>query len=290
MPNKTTKGPLIVIVGTTASGKTDLAIQLALKFNGEIVCADSRTVYKGMDISTAKPTIDERTKVPHHLIDITTPDKPINVADFKSLANQSIDDILSRHKLPIMVGGTGLYIDAVIFDFQFRRSSQPKLRQELSKLSIEALQLRLRDEGIALPRNARNPRHLIRALETAGEVATRHEPRPNTLTVGLLLEKDELKSRIEARVDNMFDRGLEQEVENLVKVYGWSGPLQTIGYQEFEAYFSGQQSLAETRTLIVRHTLDYAKRQVTWFKRNNSIHWLKKQIEVVDLITTALNK
>jgi tRNA dimethylallyltransferase len=265
-------------------------MQIAKQFQGEIICADSRTVYRGMDIGTAKPSVEDQAAIPHHLIDITTPDKPTTVVDFKRLADQAITNILVRQKLPILVGGTGLYIDAVIYDFQFRQASDPETRRELSAMSVETLQHMLKEQGINLPVNSRNPRHLIRALETGGEDAKRRPLRPNTLVFGLSVDKPVLEASIRARTETMFGSGLEDEVKQLVATYGWIPPLQTIGYQEFKPYFSGSQNLSETQELIIHNTLAYAKRQKTWFKRNNSIHWASKQIEIVELITTHLNK
>ena len=282
--------PLLVIVGETASGKSALAIQLAEKFGGEIIAADSRTIYKGMDIGTAKPSVADQMRIPHHLIDITTPDRQITVADYKQQADQVISAISDRGKLPILVGGTGLYIDSVIFNFQFRPIGDPKLRKRLSVMSVQALQNRLIEEGMPLPNNSLNRRHLIRSIESGGITALSQPLRSNTLIVGLTIDRSILIERIIARVEKMFDEGLETEVLSLVDTYGWVTPLQTIGYQEFQPYFAGQQNLDETKAKIIHNTVAYAKRQRTWFKRNNSIRWVTQQIEAVDIVTTVLNK
>jgi tRNA dimethylallyltransferase len=285
-----TELPLIVIVGETASGKSALAMQIAKRFNGEIIAADSRTVYKGMDVGTAKPSATDQAMVPHHLLDITTPDKPINAASFKQLAVDAIEDISARGKLPILVGGTGLYIDAVIFDFQFRPVSDQNIRKELSLMSVQELQTCLIKKEIPLPENSLNPRHLTRALESAGKVALQRPLSVNTLVLGLSIERAELTEKVIARTEVMFSNGLEAETRRLVETYGWITSLQTIGYQEFKPYFAGSQSLNDTKTEIVRNTLAYARRQRTWFKRNNSIRWIAQQREAVELITTYLNK
>lgn len=283
--------PLIVIVGQTASGKSAMAMELAMRFNGEIICADSRTVYKGMDIGTAKPSAEDQRKVSHHLLDITTPDRPITVADFKQRALQALAGIQARGKLPILVGGTGLYVDAVIFDFSFRAAPDPKERKKLLGLSVEELHRKVQALGLPLPENEHNPRHLIRQIESNGEAVQTGELRKRTLIFGLLVEKEELEKRITTRLENMIGQGLEQEVRELADRYGWEcRALQTIDYQEFRPYLEEDTSLVSTKEAIIRHSLQYAKRQKTWFKRNKHIHYIRKTEESVDLITTLLNK
>lgn len=287
-PNRT---PLIVIVGQTASGKSALALELAKRFNGEIVCADSRTVYRGMDIGTAKPSKEEQKQVPHHLLDILSPDQPLTVAEFKRRADEAIERIRAKGKVPFLVGGTGLYVDAVAFNFSFRGEPDYARRQDLEQMSVGELQALLKDQGVPLPANATNPRHLIRQIETGGERSIDRTLRPETLFIGIEVEKEILQRRIAERVDKMFDMGLENEVQTLVDRYGWSHALlQTIGYKEFQDFFAHKTSPVELRQRIVRDTLQYAKRQKTWFKRNKYVHWTCKPEEVVDLITTQLNK
>ncbi len=220
------KPSLVAIVGETASGKSALALQLAERYNGELIAADSRTVYKGMDIGTAKPSAAEQKHVPCHLLDVITPDQTFTAADFQRLANQAIKDIQSRGKLPIIVGGTGLYVDAVLYNFTFKPA---KTAQPL---------------------------------------------RPGAVIIGLQIPREELKQRVTERVEQMFVQGLEHEVQNVANTYGWHSPgLSAIGYKEFQPYFAGQQSLEKTKQLIITHTLQYAKRQRTWFKRNPDIQW-----------------
>ncbi len=287
----TNQPPLIVIVGQTASGKSALALKLAKEFGGELVCADSRTVYKGMDIGTAKPTKRDRATIPHHLLDITTPDKPITVADFKKYAGEAITDISSRGNIPIMVGGSGLYIDAVLFNFVFRDLGDQTRRKDLEELSVEELQGLLLQKGIAFPNNQQNPRHLIRQLETMGQAGLRHDLRANTLIMGFEISKEDLAARIEQRIEQMLASGLEEEARDLDRRYGREcRALQTIGYQEFWPYFDNQANITDTKALIIRNTIQYAKRQKTWFKRNKSINWICKIEEAVDLSTTYLNK
>lgn len=284
--------PLIVIVGQTASGKSAMALELAGRFNGEIVAADSRTVYKGMDIGTAKPTTDERSIVPHHLIDVVTPNNSFTAADFKHLAIEAITDIGQRGKVPILVGGTGLYIDSLLFDFTFRGPANPLRRQALERCSIEELQELLQQEGLPFPSNERNPRHLIRAIEAGSHRVSAKKPlRPRTLIIGVAIAPEVLQAQIEVRVERMLLAGLEQEVRHLVRDYGWGvTPLQTIGYQEFLPYLEGRMVIEEVRQALILHTRQYAKRQKTWFKRNPAIHWISKTEEAVDLVTTFLNK
>ncbi|HTE58558.1 MAG TPA: tRNA (adenosine(37)-N6)-dimethylallyltransferase MiaA [Verrucomicrobiae bacterium] len=283
--------PLVVVVGETASGKTALALELARRFNGEVICADSRTVYKSMDIGTAKPSPQEQSDIKHHLLDIVSPDQSFNAAQFKQRALDAINDIADRGKVSIMVGGTGLYIDAVIFDFQFRQPADPVIRQELSQLSVEELQDRLRQAGIDLPNNPQNPRHLIRALETGGASDSKSPLRANTLVIGLQVDPAVLTKRIQDRVEAMVRAGFVDELEYISSTYGWGAPgLQAPGYKAFRGYVDGTISLEQAKALFVQNDLHLAKRQRTWFRRNNSIHWVSDTKEAVDFVTTFLSK
>ena len=285
------RSPLVVIVGQTASGKSALAMDLARRFDGEIVAADSRTVYSGLDIGTAKPTPLEQKSVKHHLIDVVDPTTNFSVADFKRLASAAIADIASRGRLPILVGGTGLYVDAVIYDFQFRAPANPTLRLSLEGLTVNELQARLVDQGIALPTNSQNPRHLIRALETGGQVGVRGSLRPDTLVIGLQADAERLKDRIARRVDAMVQDGLVGEVQRLAELYGWDAPaLQAPAYKAFRAYVDGQVTLDVAKQEFVRLDWQYARRQKTWFKRNKDIAWINLPEEAVERVTTFLNK
>lgn len=290
MESQSNEPPLVVIVGPTASGKSALAIALAKQFNGEIIAADSRTLYAKMDIGTAKPSRAQLAEVPHHLIDISTPDDPLTAADVAQLIKKKISEISARGKVPFLVGGTGLYIDAVLYDFSFAPKPDSAEREKWSSLTIEELQAEIHSQGIAMPTNSSNPRHLIRQLETGGHRQKQSSLRDNTLILGLNIEHEVLKDRIVKRVGDMFVHGLPEEVTMLVREYGWDNPvMQTIGYREFRVYDPDQQ-LSELKDSIIRNTLQYAKRQRTWFKRNKSIHWISKQEESVDLITSFLNK
>jgi tRNA dimethylallyltransferase len=292
MAAKPSTAPLIVIVGETASGKSALAIKLAQQFNGEIIAADSWTVYKGFDIGTAKPTADDRKLTPHHLLDIADPNQGFSAALYKTLALETVEGISSRGKLPIMVGGTGLYVDSVLFNYGFLPPGDPAQREKLNSLSLAELLKITEDTGLDTSNiDMRNKRRVIRLIENNGVHPTRQSIRPNSLAIGLKLPRDQLKSMVAERVQKMFAHGLEQEVKKLSELYGWQvEAMKGIGYREFQSYFNGSQSLDETKQQIIKSTLDLAKRQRTWLRRNKSIHWVDKQSEAVELTTTFLNK
>ena len=295
MESRSNNAPLIVIVGETASGKSALALRLAEKFDSEIIAADSWTVYKDFDIGTAKPSLDELKRVPHHLLDIADPRDGFSAPEFKKRALAAIDEITARGKLSFLVGGTGLYVDSVIFDYQFLAAPPAELRAMLSALPLEEIRQKLVDQGISTEGvDIRNKRRLIRLLETDGARPVKSELRPNTLMLGMYTDREALRERVTKRVDVMLTSGLEREVEALAKKYGWDvEPMKGIGYREWHEYFSGSQSLGQTRERIIAATMNLAKRQRTWFKRNNSIQWLTtedKFAEAVEIITTFLNK
>ena len=284
--------PLVVVAGETASGKSALAMDLAVQFDGEIICADSWTVYRGFDIGTAKPTAQDRAEVPHHLLDVADPAEGFSAAVFQRLALATIADISARGKLPIMVGGTGLYIDSVLYGYSFLPPSDPALRIELNALSLDQLlartdELELDTSGIDL----RNKRRVIRLIENNGVRPGRQPLRENTLVLGIAVEREQLQERITARVDTMLTQGLETEVRTLAGKYGWGiEPMKGIGYREWREYFAGSQSLAETRERIIKASMDLAKRQRTWFKRESCIQWVSDRSYISELLTTFLNK
>ena len=286
-------GALLVIVGATASGKSKLALELAQKLNGEIICADSMTVRQGADIGSAKPSEDDRVMVSHHLIDVVRPNEAFTAAQFKLLAQTAITDVHNRGKLPIMVGGTGLYIDSVLYDYEFLPSTNPEDRERLNQLTNEQLLQEINELGLDLGGvDINNNRRLIRLIETDGARPTRHKLRANTYIVGLESDRDQLKSGIEQRIDDMLADGLEGEVDGLAKRFGWDcEALKGVGYSQWRGYFLGTQSLHETRNSIVKATQDLSKRQRTWFKRNKSIHWLLTPVKWQDVavfVTTNL--
>lgn len=284
--------PIVVIVGETASGKSALAVELAKRYDGEIIAADSRTVYKGMDIGTAKPTVAERQGVVHHGFDIVSPDGQFTAYDFQQLAKKAIGDVASRRKLPIIVGGTGLYIDAFLYGFTFRQLPDKRTRKGLQQLAVPELQERVRAAGLPLPANAANPRHLARLLESGVSPRQNRRLRPRTLVLGLKLERTELERRIVRRVESMFASGLIEETARLDARYGGNiEALRTPGYRAVMAYLSSAISLNEAKQQFVRADLQLAKRQRTWFKRNKDIHWLTPDdplAEAGDLVTTFL--
>lgn len=291
MGSQSDQPPLIVIVGETGSGKSALAIDLAQIFDGEIIAADSRTIYRGLDIVTAKPTSAELNLVQHHLLDVVNPNQTFSAAEFKLAATKVLQEIAVRGRVAFLVGGTGLYVDAVIYNFEFKEKADSAKRRALQALSIKELQAILLKQGIPLPHNALNPRHLIRAIETGGRRGVRSELRPNTLVIGLAVDREELKRRILRRVDDMIAAGLIDEIDRAAREFGWNAPgLQTPGFKAFKSYLDGDLTMTEAKELFVREHLRLAKRQRTWFRRNQDIHWISKKEEAVDLITTFLNK
>ncbi len=288
------KKPLIAIVGSTATGKSELAFNLAKRFNAEIVSADSWLVRRGLDIGTAKPSINMLREVPHHLIDIIDPEQDFSAAEYKKLASKSIEDIHSNGKLPLLVGGTGLYIDSILYDFSFLPASDQKVRQRLNALQLGELYSLAKSKKLDLSQiDMRNKRRVIRFIESDGKIATRNTLRPNTLIIGTRSETDVLRQHIEERVDTMISLGLESEVKKLSDSFGWScEALKGIGYSEWELYFKNLQSMAITKQRIIKDTLALARRQQTWFKRDKSIHWFTTPVNIADidaLITSFLN-
>lgn len=286
--------PLIVLLGETASGKSALALELAEQFNGEIICADSRTIYEGMDIGTAKPTVEERAKVPHHLIDVIEPDETFSAAEFQSQARRVIDEITARGRVPIVVGGTGLYIDSLLFGLKFRSGPDPALRAKLEQLSIDELQTEIVRRGYTMPENSRNKRYLVREIERGGVASERSGLRQNTLVLGLQIKRDALEARITDRVEAMADAGLVDELSRVVAQYGDDAPgLNATGYKAFLPYLRGECTLELAKAVFVHNDMRLAKKQRTWFRRSiyqNSIHWLDNRLQAVDLLTTFLNK
>lgn len=266
--------PLLVITGPTASGKSAFAMEIAKKYNGEIICADSRTLYKGMDIGTAKPSKQDQQEVPHHLLDIVAPDESFTVVAFKELANKAIADIVKRGKLPIMVGGTGLYVDAVIFDYQFGAPADPKKRQQLQELTVDTLQQICIDNNIPLPINTRNKRHLVRAIETGGAAQQEKRLRQDTMVVALTIQKEVLRARIAKRAQAMLEDGILDEIKQLAKQYGWESEAMTGNiYRVMRPVAEGRIGVAEGLQLLITSDMQLAKRQLTWLRRNPYIVW-----------------
>jgi tRNA dimethylallyltransferase len=285
-------GPLIVIVGETASGKSALALEIAERYEGEIICADAMTVRKGVDIGTAKPTAEERGRVPHHLLDVVEPCVDFTAAVFKRIAVEKIDEIRSRGKLPVMVGGTGLYVDAVLYDYSFLPPGDREARLAFNEMGIEELMVKINQKKIDTTGiDTRNKRRLIRLLETDGARGQKGALRQNTLMIGIRTPREKLRKNVERRVDAMLSAGLQNEVSGLANKYGWEcEAMKGIGYREWQEFYNGTQNLEQTREKIIKSTLDLAKRQRTWFKRNESIQWLDNSGQAMDIAANFLNK
>lgn len=297
------KPKLICIVGATASGKTGWGIELSKIFNGEVVSADSRQIYKKMDIGTAKPKRSEKIKdgyvvegVPHHLIDVVDPGEEFTLAEFKQQATSVINDIVARGKVPFLVGGTGLYVRAVIDNLdipsvapnkKLRRSFETKTLPELVALlaNIDPETVRVID--------IHNPRRVIRALEvaiTTGESFLRqqkkNEPLYETLQLGVEIEREKLYERIDMRIDAMMAEGMLKETKKLLaQKYVTTLPsMSSIGYRELTAHLQGKITLDEAVDAFKKNTHHYARRQLTWFRKDKRIEWVPSVAEAVERV------
>lgn len=303
-----TKSKIIALGGLTASGKTSLSISIAKKFNGEIINTDSRQVYRELNIGTAKEKVDQRNKdgsviiaeIKHHLIDIVDPDESFNLAVFQKLALEKVEKILNQKSLPILTGGTGLYIDSIVYGYNLTQEKfdQP-YRVKLSKMTVQKLQelLSMKDTKTFTQLNKsdrKNKYRLIRQIEKSlypsSSEKSQHPPY-NYLYLAIKVPIKSLIKNIDERVDSLFDMGLLHENEVLRKK-GYTTELssmKSIGYREFDKYFDGMQTLDETRELIKLHTRQYAKRQITWFKRNKDIVWISGLEEAESAIEKFLD-
>ncbi|MDO8591992.1 MAG: tRNA (adenosine(37)-N6)-dimethylallyltransferase MiaA [bacterium] len=276
MATATQRPKLVAIVGPTASGKSDLAMRLAGEFDGEIICGDSRTVYKSMDIGTAKPTPEDQAEVKHWGLDLVEPGQRFTAADFKKYAGNAIADIRSRDKLPILVGGTGLYIDSVIFDFGFRDDINLLKRQKLEGLSVPQLQKIIQEKGYKMPENKQNKRHLIRTVETKGQAGSRKNRLPTgVILVGILPTDEVIKARTGQRAKQIFADGILNETKKIVRKYGKEAIYSTGGivYGICLKVLEGSVPEAEAIEEFQKADWQYARRQKTWFKRNPHINW-----------------
>lgn len=304
MAMKSKKIPkLVVILGPTASGKTALGIRLARLFGGEIFSADSRQVYRGMDIGTAK--VQDTQGVPHHLIDVVDPDQPFTVADWKRLALAAADDIVRRGKLPMVVGGTGLYIQSIVDNMDIPVvPPNPTLRSSLeTKTDLELLRLIKKfDPAFASTPDARNRRRVIRALEVAiltgeGFTTQRRKGAPlfDVLEIGLTVPRRDLYAAIDARVVQQIDEGLIDEVRRLLKKYPATLPsMSAIGYREIVAHLKGDLTLQQAVERIQFATHAYVRRQMTWFRRDRRIKWTtasdQAELLIVDFLKIKFPK
>lgn len=286
------KKSIIIIAGPTASGKTKTGIEIAKNLNGEIVSADSMQIYKYMDIGTAKPSPEEQNEIKHHMIDIIYPDENYSAALFKKNAAKVIDEIYSRNKMPIIVGGTGLYINSLIFDLDFSKAPEDvEYRNYLKNIDAEYgneylhEMLKECDPDSYKKLHVNDVKRVIRALEvykvTGKSISSYNnniknaESKYNYLYLGINMKRETLYSRINKRVDEMFEKGLVDEVKSL-KSLGYNKSLQSmqaIGYKEVFDYLNGKFTIDETIDIIKQGTRRYAKRQLTWFNHQGNIKW-----------------
>ena len=287
--------PLIVILGPTASGKSDLGIQLAKKYNGEIVSADSRQVYKGLDIGTGKVTKTEQKIIKHHLLDVAKSGTRFNVAEYKKMADKAIFDVWKRGKIPFLVGGSSLYIQAVVDNYQLGEGvSDPSLREKLESTSLSKLlaQLKKVDPESYKIIDKKNKRRIVRALEVYhvtglkfSELQRKGEDRYNTLLIGIDISRETLYKRIDDRVDARVKQGMIKEVELLLKKGVSAEWLSALGleYRFISNYLlntdhskNAQEDMLQKLKFAIH---DFTRRQLTWFRREKLIHWIKNQKE-----------
>lgn len=298
---------VLVIAGPTGVGKTALSIHLAQRFQGEIISGDSMQIYRGLDIGTAKVTPAEAQGIPHHLIDIKDPGESFSVAEFQHLAREKIDEITSRGKLPMIVGGTGLYIQALLYDYDLGgrlESGSQALRERYAAFATEegnqALWelLQEKDPQAAAKIHFNNQRKVIRALEVLERtgrsiLAPENEPqkRYDDFLIGLTTERSLLYQRINERVEQMFAAGLVKEAA-ILRALPESQAAKGIGYREFFPYFAGEEDLAAVKEAIKQDSRRYAKRQLTWFRNRMTPHWvdLVQQLEQLSTLETQIHQ
>jgi len=281
--------PLLAIVGPTASGKTEFAIEVAERLSAEIVCADSTTVYRGMDVGTAKPTLEQRTRVPHHLVDVAEPSEPFTVVRYQRLAREAIEEIRGRGLRVLLVGGSGLYVRAVVDDLVFPPTDpavRERLEAEAAASGAAAMYRRLTelDPPAADRIEPDNVRRTVRALEVA-EITGRpfssyaeawdRYPADRVRAAGVDVPRPELYRRIDARVQAQLAEGMIEEVKELAHrgLSGWLTASQAIGYAEFARHLEGELSLDEAVARTVKRTKALARRQLAWFRRDPRIRW-----------------
>lgn len=285
------KPKVIVICGPTASGKTSLSISLAKKINGEIVSCDSMQIYKEMDIGSAKPTVEEMQEIKHYLVDFVSPEKRYSVSEYKEDASKAIEEIINKGKTPIIVGGTGLYLNSLIYNIQYNEMEvdlnyRRELEKEAEEYGLEVLYNRAKEiDPEAMEKvSANDKKRITRVLEiynatgrnkTELEKKSRKEVPYNYLIFGINMERSILYDRINKRVDIMLEQGLIEEVENLINKYSnMPTAMQGLGYKEVKEFLDGNISKEEMIEKIKMETRRYAKRQITWFKRIKNIIWL----------------
>ncbi|QQD85689.1 MULTISPECIES: tRNA (adenosine(37)-N6)-dimethylallyltransferase MiaA [Jeotgalicoccus] len=275
------KSKLLILVGPTAIGKTDLSIKIAEHFNAEIISGDSMQVYRGMDVGTGKITIDEMNGIPHHLIDIKDPDETFSVSDFQTMVVNLVKDIESRGKVPFIVGGTGHYIKALIDGYKFNEEEKEdidKFTQYYQQFTTENLFKMLSEMVQDVDIHPNNRQRIIRRLvkenlTTTEKKAYTQEEKYDTFIIGLTTQRSVIYDRINLRVEKMFLAGLENEVRGLYDKGMSKTASQAIGYKEFLPYFKGEASISEVMERVQAHSRQYAKRQLTYFRNQLEIHW-----------------
>lgn len=278
------KNKVIAVVGATASGKTAYAVELAGRVNGEIISADSRLVYKGLDIGTAKPDMDERFGIPHYMIDIVEPEVDYSVGLYANEARNIIEDIISRGKTPVIAGGTGLYFRILLENYDLPKINPDyELRETLSKLSFAELyemlvNLDAEAAKLVVQNDKRRAIRFIEIVKLTGspvsEARGLKEPEFEVEWIGLNYPREELYDRINRRVDLMIEQGLVDETKNLLAKHGRiNNIINTIGYREITSYLDGELTLEEAKDKLKQNTRNYAKRQLTWFRKNPDIKW-----------------
>ncbi len=307
------KKSLVILTGPTAVGKTDLSLKLAKAIGGEIISADSMQVYRRMDIGTAKLKKEEQ-EIPHFLIDILEPEEEFNVVKFQVLAKKAMEEIYSRNHIPILVGGTGFYIQSILYDIDFKENNKDnKIRKELEEqaklLGAEYMHQKLQqvDKKAAQEIHANNGKRVIRALEyfyQTGSKISEHnreqrekQSNYNYAYFVLTMDRKKLYQRIEERVDSMMEQGLLEEVKGLVneRISETATSMQGLGYKELYAYLKGDYSLEEAIYIIKRDTRHFAKRQLTWFRREKDVIWIEKdryikEKNILDFMLEVLEK
>lgn len=310
-----TKNKVAVVIGPTASGKTDLSIYLAKQFNGEVISGDSMQIYRGLSIGTAKVTEEEMDGVPHHLIDIKKVDESFSAAEFQQLAREKIADISARGRLPIICGGTGLYIQSVLYDYQFAAEEtdgtvRAALEAEAERIGAQALHDKLKqvDPAAAALFHPNNVRRTIRALEIYETTGERLSERPSaeeptehyqSVMIGLTMDRAVLYDRINRRVEIMVEQGLLREAEWLYRQNLSDVPaVQAIGYKELFPFLRREQPLEEALGVLKQNSRRYAKRQLTWFRNKMDIDWFdvtdeaerkEKKQQICSLLAGKLN-
>ncbi len=295
------KIPLIAVVGPTASGKTGLGIELALSFDGEVVSADSMQIYKGISIASAAPSNEEKRGVKHHLIEFLEREDTFSVADYVNLADKAIAEIYSRGKQPILVGGTGLYVNSIVDGIEFLKedtdySLRSSLEAEMDEIGAEEMLKRLAqiDKGTADKLHPNNKRRIIRAFEvykTTGKtmseqnaLSLQNGSKYDTVLIGITYKDRELLyNRINNRVDVMLQNGLLKEAETTLTLGSKEGAMQAIGHKELHKYLRGEVSLEKAVETLKTETRRYAKRQLTWFNKREDINWIYADIENVNV-------